>query len=254
MLVDFQDGSKIVVLSYVDDCFYWYKNEDIGKWFVDTLGKRFHVNFLGYAHWFMSIRISQLKDHSISVDQAKYATYIVAKYLYTATVKLSNKFYKTTIPADMIFTKQDVSTSDEQVDKLTREYNIHYRACIGSLINLLSTRVDLSFSVHKLEKFSANPGKVHFEGLLHLLRYIRDNNTLGLKCYADLNDAPVSDLLRQANIKTKNHLMAFSGSSWQDCPYTVRSTEAYIIFYHGGPIYHGTHVPGPVAQSSAESE
>ena len=24
------DGSKIGVLSYVDDCVYWYKNEDIG--------------------------------------------------------------------------------------------------------------------------------------------------------------------------------------------------------------------------------
>ena len=29
---------------------------------------------------------------------------------------------------------------------------------------------------------------------------------------------------------------------------------AYIIFYQGGPIEHGTHVPGPVAQYSAESE
>ena len=47
------DGSKIVALSYVDDCVYWYTNEDLGKWFVDTLGKRFHVNFLGYEHWFM---------------------------------------------------------------------------------------------------------------------------------------------------------------------------------------------------------
>ena len=123
---------------------------------------RFHVKFLGYAHWFMSIIMSQLKDHSISVDQARYATSIVAKYLYTTTVKLSNKFYKTTLPADMIFTKEDVSTIDEQVEKLTREYNIHYRACIGSFIYLLSTRLDLSFIVHKLAKFSANPGKVHF--------------------------------------------------------------------------------------------
>ena len=73
------DGSKMVVLSYVDDFVYWYTNEDLGKWFVDTLGKRFHVNFLGYAHWFMSIRISHLKDHSISVDQARYSTSIVAK-------------------------------------------------------------------------------------------------------------------------------------------------------------------------------
>ena len=128
---------------------------------------------------------------------------------------------------------------------------INYRACIGSLIYLLSTRVDLSFAVHKLAKFSANPGKVHFEGLINLLRYIRDNKTLCLKYYADLNDAPVTDILRQANIKTKNHLMDFSDSSWQDCPDTGRSTGTYIIFYQGGPIDHGTHVPEQVSQFSA---
>ena len=109
----------------------------------------------------------------------------------------------------------------------------------------------LSFAVHKLAKFSANPGKVHFEGLVHLLRYIRDNKTLVLKYYADLNDSPVTNLLRQSNIKTKTHLMAFSDYIWNDCPDTGRSTGAYIIFYQGVPIDHGTHVPGPVAQSSA---
>ena len=51
------DGSKLFVLSYVDDCLHWYISEGLGKWFVDTLGKIFHVNFLGYAHWFMSISI-----------------------------------------------------------------------------------------------------------------------------------------------------------------------------------------------------
>ena len=70
----------------------------------------------------------------------------------------------------MIFTKEDVSTRNEQVGKLTREYNIHYRAFKGSLIYLLSTRLDLRFAVHKLVKFSANPGKVHFEVLVHLFR------------------------------------------------------------------------------------
>ena len=42
-----------LVLSYVDDCIYWYKSEDIGKWVVETLGKRLHVNFLIFAHWLM---------------------------------------------------------------------------------------------------------------------------------------------------------------------------------------------------------
>ena len=66
------------------------------------------------------------------------------------------------MPDDTIFTKEYVSTSDEQVEKLTREYNIHYRYCIGSLIYLLSTRADLSFAVQKLAKFSVNSGKVQF--------------------------------------------------------------------------------------------
>ena len=53
-----------------------------------------------------------MKDHSISVDRAKYATFIVSKYLDTVTVKASTKFYNTTFPADIIFTKDDTSTSD----------------------------------------------------------------------------------------------------------------------------------------------
>ena len=88
----------------------------------------------------------------------------------TDIVKKSTNFYKTTLPSDMIITKAGAYTSDEKVDKLTRELNIHYRYCIGSFIYLLYTRVDLSFAVHKLEKFTLNPGKAHFEGLVHLLR------------------------------------------------------------------------------------
>ena len=122
------------------------------------------------------------------------------------------------------------------------------------MIDLLYKRVDFIFSVHKLEKFSSNPGKVHFEVLVHLLRYIRYNKTLGLNYYGYINDAPLSDLLRQANVKTDNQLMAFSDYSWKDCPDTGRSTEVCIIFYQGGPIEHVTHVPVPVSQSSSYSE
>ena len=49
-------------------------------------------------------------------------------------------------------------------------------------------------------------------------------------------------------------MIEFSDSSWKYCPDTDRSTGSYIIFYQGGPTDQGTHVPGPVYQSSAESE
>ena len=49
---------------------------------------------------------------------------------------------------------------------------------------------------------------------------------MGLKYYADMNDAPVSDQLIQASIKTENHLMDFSDYSWKDYTDTGRSTGA----------------------------
>ena len=51
-------------------------------------------------------------------------------------------------------------------------------------------------------------------------------------------------VLQLTDIGTKN-------LSCQDCPDTGRSTGAYFIFYQGGPIYHCTHVPGPVALDCA---
>ena len=88
------------------------------------------------------------------------------------------------------------------------------------------------------------------------MRYIRDNNTYGLKYYSNKNHAPVSDILIKYSVKTDNQLKYFSDSSWQDFLDTGRSTGsvAYIIFYQVGSIDHGTHVPVPVAQSITESD
>ena len=76
---------------------------------------------------------------------------------------------------------------------------------------------------------------------------------MGLKFYAYMKDAPLSEMLRQASNKTDNQLMDLSDYIWQYCPDNGRSTWAYVIFYQGGTIDHGTHVPGTVSQSGAES-
>ena len=63
----------------------------------------------------MSIIISQLKDHYISLQKASYATSVFEKYLDTATIKEYSNLRKTTLPHDIMFTKGDASNSDEQV-------------------------------------------------------------------------------------------------------------------------------------------
>ena len=58
---------------------------------------------------------------------------------------------------------------------------------------------------------------------------------MGLKYYADLNDALVTDLLRQASIKTNNHLMVFSDSSvWTILPTRIRKIHQVVLGFNIG--------------------
>ena len=96
------------------------------------------------------------------------------------------------------------------MEEISREYNINYNDCVGSIIYILSVRVYLCLAVNKFIKFLSNIGNVHFEGLLHLLRYIWDNNSLGLRYYSQIEDAPLSELFIHSIIHTDNQLMMFS--------------------------------------------
>ena len=58
-----------------------------------------------------------------------------------------------------------------------------------------------------------------------------ENKTLVLEYYADIKDAPLYELFRQADIKTQNKLIVLSYYSWQDFLETGISTVSYIIFY-----------------------
>ena len=70
--------------------------------------------------------------------------------------------------------------------------------------------------------------------------------------YVKIEDEPSYELLRQASIKTEKQLVVLSGSIWQYCQDTGRSTGAYIVFDQCGPIDNCTHNPGLVSQSSAD--
>ena len=102
---------------------------------------------------------------------------------------------------------------------------------MGSLIYLLPTIADFCFSVHNLEMFLSNPGKVNFEGLVQLLRYIRDNKNLGLKYYSKIEGAPLSDLLIHASINTDIQLMVLPDSICKNFPYNRIIIEEKNAFF-----------------------
>ena len=71
---------------------------------------------------------------------------------------------------------------------------------MGSLVYFLYAIVDLCFVVHTQANVSPNPGRLHFEGLVHLLIYNSNNKKLGIKYYFRIDNAPLSNILVQARI------------------------------------------------------
>ncbi len=54
----------------MDDKLLFANNEATVKEFKGKLSKRFDVEFLGQAHWYLSARIHQDADFNITLDQS----------------------------------------------------------------------------------------------------------------------------------------------------------------------------------------
>jgi hypothetical protein len=172
---EFSDGSKIYLLNYVDDMLYHGTDAAKLQAFEKQLGERFHLELLGNAHWYLGSRINQLKNYDIEIDQSRYCKGIVKKYLETAGCSRNVCQHETQLPSGFVPTSDNCSTTESESKEIKTSYTIDYASCIGSLIYLSMTRTNIIYSANKLAKYTRKPGRAHFEALLHLLRYLRDN-------------------------------------------------------------------------------
>lgn len=150
---------------------------------------------MGQAHWYLATRINQLSNCDIELDQSRYCRLIVKKYLETAGAKEVLHLHATPFALDFVPTLEDCSVDKDATKQLEREYNIDYASCVGSLIYLAMTRCDITYAVNKLAKFSIQPGRNHFEAMLHVLRYLCNNSFIGIKFYSNAMDAPITCML-----------------------------------------------------------
>ena len=116
-----------------------------------------------------------------------------------------------------------------------------YRKLVGSLIWLLNTRVDLSFSVGLLAGFMSQPRKTHWQAALRVLRYLKATPDLGL-FYTRGGDNPVIVL------------QGWSDSDWAGDFDTRRSTTGYCFTLGSGAISWSSERQPTVALSSTEVE
>ena len=249
-----ENGHRIFLLNYVDDMLYYGTCPTALAAFESGLKQRFNLELLGQAHWYLATRIHQHNNFDIELDQHRYCKSIVQKYLSQAGCKKVSHHHTTPLPADFVPSMDDCSIDESTAKMLEQEYNLDFSSCVGSLIYLAMTRCDICYAVNKLAKFTRHPGRVHFNALIHVLRYLRDNSLLGIRFYSEPAQSPLMSMISMVNPQQSHPLFGFLDSSWNDDMDTGRSTGCFLMIYMGGVIDHSSNLPNPVALSSAEAE
>lgn len=257
-----QNDKFLYLLNAVDDQLYFSNSDELRKDFETKLSKRFEVELLGQAHWYLQARVTQHSDYSITLDQARYSALISARFLPNySTTEISSEDvekYQTPLPRDFIASVEDQSPTYLDSKDLEKEYGFQYSSAIGMLIFLMNTASTLQFAIRKLAKFNNRPGRKHYQALIHLLHHVRTQRlSMGLRFYSPKSTSPIQTLLTKThpNFKFTQHpIIMFTDSSWQDCPDTGKSTGAYLIYMFGSLVDAASFIPTPIALSSAEAE
>jgi hypothetical protein len=164
------------------------------------------------------------------------------------------QFRETPAPTNYVFTKENRPTEVQKLEIEKRFKGLHFRSAVCSILYLaFGTRADIMFITCKLSKACHDPGVPDFEALLWLFGYLRKYPDFGIKYYYDIKQSPIYKIAKERSIPI-SEIMTLTDASWQDCPDTGRSTVGDMTFVQGGYVQAKSHVPQPVAMSSAEAE
>jgi hypothetical protein len=120
----YEDNIVIFLLNYVDDLLYYGTNQETIKIFEEHLYQFFDLQLMGQSHWYFSIKISQMAELDIIIDQTHYGKFILKWYLDTIGHPYKIHQHNTPLPLDFIPIATDRSATIEDADKLSIEFNL----------------------------------------------------------------------------------------------------------------------------------
>ncbi|KAL0368431.1 UNVERIFIED_CONTAM: Retrovirus-related Pol polyprotein from transposon TNT 1-94 [Sesamum calycinum] len=157
--------SFIIVCLYVDDMLIMGSNRDIILTTKKMLTKHFDMKDMGLADVILGIKISKMSN-GLALSQSHYVETILRKFK-----AYDSPPAKTPVDLNLHLAKN----KDEP------ECQIEYSRIIGSLMYIMNcTRPDIAYAVNKLSRFTSNPSKDHWKGLIRVLRYLKYTSNYGL--------------------------------------------------------------------------
>jgi hypothetical protein len=174
-----------------------------------------------------------------------------------------------TTPQFMKALQSEEGDPDEKAQQaLAKKMGFSYCSGIGRLVYaMVCCGPDLSFATVKLSQHNTCPGKVHYDGVRHVLKYLYQTRSEGLYYWqttprSKLESIPLPTVLslEQDLLCTKcqqhNALYAhgMSNTNWASCLCTQRSFTGSLIKLAGAAVAYKTQLQDTITTSSKESE
>ncbi|XP_024028503.1 uncharacterized protein LOC112093728 [Morus notabilis] len=217
-------GSTFVaLLVYVDDIILTGPSLTVLDFLKKFLHSQFKLKDLGSLKYFLGLEIAR-SSHGIVLSQRQYTLQLLEDTGFLAC---------NPAPVPMNPRVQLSATSGDVLSDVSQ-----YCRLIGRLLYLNLSRPDITFAVHKLSQFLAQPRSSHLQAAHYRLCYLKSSPGQGLFFSS-------SSALQ---------LRAFFDADWGSCPDSRRSVIGYCVFLGDSLVSWKAKRQTTVSRSSAEAE
>jgi hypothetical protein len=230
------------------------------------------IKELGLIERFNGVDIKQTKNY-IKLYNKTYIEKLVSNHPWLQTDLHTIADFPIPMHADPKYQhtlEQYTPLTDIERHEIEKEMGFGYRQGVGELIYAMVTcRPDISFSIIKLSQYSVSPGRVHFEALRNIYRYLYKTKSDGIYYWReqprnDMPEGPIPATKIDGNYdeSTKSErqtnearlLTALVDSDHASDSTHRRSVTGINIQIAGGTVLYKTKYQDTIAQSSTEAE
>ena len=227
----FEDGSIIVITTYVDDLLVSASSKEHLDEEFKHLGADLPIGNREELSWHLGMHFQRFGD-SATIDQSAYVIETINQF------NMANaKGRRTPRKLESQVTKADAPKDEETFNEAQK---LPFRNLVGKLMYLSQTsRPDISEAISESSKYFSNWGAAHWNEAKDILRYLRTSHELPLVYHPKRTESPLEIYVDAAYANDKD---------------TRRSQTGIAIFYYDCLIGWTSRRQKSVSLSSCEAE
>ena len=224
----------VILVLYVDDMLILAKDQSEVNKLKAQLSSEFEMKDLGQAKKILGMEIRRdRRAGKLWLTQTNYIKKVLERFSMADAKAVS-------IPLAPHFKLSAAACPTTAVEKGLMSA-VPYESAVGSLMYLMvCTRPDIAHAVGMVSRYMSNPGRLHWEGVKWIMRYVKGTSNMGL--------------LFDAKAPKARSLIGYVDSDYAQDLDRRRSTTGYVFTLAGGCISWRSTLQKCVTLSTTEAE